>query len=57
MFKIENHGGELKFKIQVKRKATGLVEEYDLVGKVTVPEEEAAEQQASEDFNHKSGVN
>lgn len=37
--------GELSFKVQVTRKETGKVEEFDLVGKVT-PEQLAALQEA-----------
>lgn len=32
--------GELRFTVQVKRKETGKVEEYELVGKVTSDEAE-----------------
>lgn len=30
--------GELRFKVQITRKDTGKVEEYDLVGKITADE-------------------
>lgn len=32
--------GELRMKVQITRKETGLVEEYDLVGKITAAEAE-----------------
>ena len=40
MADLSGQMGELRFKVQVTRKETGLVEEYDLVGKITAEEAE-----------------
>lgn len=36
---IKGEMGELRFKIEIKRKDTGKVEEYELIGKITEGEE------------------
>lgn len=37
---ISGQAGELRFTVQIKRKETGKVEEYELIGKVTDEEAE-----------------
>jgi hypothetical protein len=32
---LKGQEGELRFKVQVTRAATGLIEEYELIGKIT----------------------
>lgn len=50
--------GELHFKVQITRKDTGKVEEYDLVGKITADEAEqlgivtSQEQSSGSDSQH-----
>lgn len=40
MSNLVGQEGELRFKVQITRKATGKVEEYDLVGKITAEQAE-----------------
>lgn len=40
MINLQGQEGELRFKVQVTRAATGKVEEYELVGKITAEEAE-----------------
>ena len=38
MINLQGQEGELRFTVQITRKATGQVEEYELVGKITADE-------------------
>lgn len=40
MSNLTGQAGELRFKVQVTRKDTGKVEEYELVGKITAEQAE-----------------
>lgn len=50
---LKGQVGELRFSIEIKRKATGQVEKYDLIGKV-LPEETLEEQQHGCNSQHSS---
>jgi hypothetical protein len=40
MSELGGQGGELRAVVEIKRKATGLVEKYELIGRVTPEQEE-----------------
>lgn len=41
MSELQGQAGELRFAIEIRRKETGRIEKYELVGKVTEGEAEA----------------